>query len=160
MGDLSTSTREDLFQLEKMPALPYEKDDNVQISVTIQRNLDKKQLYRFSYTFFDFLSDIGGLINILLIAISSFVFAFNTHRFDNIMVGKLFKEKDEGDGRDGEKEDKAWKPMQPSRIPKYQDLLAGFLPCCTPLWGRCRYGKRQTAFAKARVKLAGEINVY
>ena len=94
-----------------MPAQPHEKEDNVQISVTIGRNLDKKELHRVPYTVFDFLADIGGLLNILLIVMGSFVFAINTHRFDNKMVGKLFKERDEVVGKGEAKKASAGKPL-------------------------------------------------
>ena len=44
-----------------MTALPYEKDDNVWISLTVERDLSLRVLSRNIYTGFDFLSDIGGL---------------------------------------------------------------------------------------------------
>ena len=68
-----------MFDLEMMPTMPYEFKDNVWVSVTIERDLTLTQHERFIYTFFDYLSDLGGLSGILLIlfAYLSSIWSYN-----------------------------------------------------------------------------------
>ena len=61
LDEWTLDSRENLFDLELMPSLPYEFTDNVWINITIERDLSLTQHERNVYTFFDFLSDLGGL---------------------------------------------------------------------------------------------------
>lgn len=76
-----------------MGAWPYEKDDNVWVSVNIERDLNMNAFERTVYTSFDFLSDLGGLSGILVSGFWIFVNAWNYNSFDNYMVTNLFKMK-------------------------------------------------------------------
>ena len=82
---------EGLFRLVKQEPMPYEKFDSVWVSVTIEVNLDVNHYERKVSTYFDMLSDIGGLTGILgtVFAIVSSIWNFNS--FDNHMVSRLFK---------------------------------------------------------------------
>ena len=58
---------------------------------------------RKCYNILDLLSEVGGMIGILLVLFSSVVSCFNYNNFDNYMVSRLFKikkkysEKDQSD---------------------------------------------------------------
>ena len=82
-----------LFDLDEKTYMPYEKDDNVWLSVTVERNLDLIRNERYIYTFFEFLSDIGGLSETLVIALSASSLILNYNRFDDYMASRLFKVK-------------------------------------------------------------------
>lgn len=82
-----------LFKLEQMGSWPYEKDDNVWISINIERCLSLHKIERCVYNSFDFLSDVGGLSGILVSGLWFFVNAWNHNSFDNFMVANLFKMK-------------------------------------------------------------------
>ena len=44
-----------------MPKRSYEKDDNVQMDITIEMNLDYVTQIRTRYTILDVLADVGGM---------------------------------------------------------------------------------------------------
>ena len=46
---------------------------------------------RKCYNILDLLSEVGGMIGILLVLFSSVVSCFNYNNFDNYMVSRLFK---------------------------------------------------------------------
>ena len=48
---------------------------------------------RKCYNILDLLSEVGGMIGILLVFFSSVVSCFNYNNFDNYMVSRLFKVK-------------------------------------------------------------------
>lgn len=77
--------------------MPYEKDDHVWLSLTIERSLNMQFVERTVYTGFDFLSDVGGLSGILVSALVVFVNAWNYAAFDNYMVTNLYKMKEPDD---------------------------------------------------------------
>ena len=66
LDELTLDVRKGLFKLEQITTYPYEKKDNVWISVTVERNLAMTEFERTIYTGFDFLSDVGGLSGILV----------------------------------------------------------------------------------------------
>ena len=63
------------------------------MDVTFELDLNQKFIMRKSYSFLDLLSDIGGMIGILMGIFSSIVACFNFNNFDNYMVSRLFKVK-------------------------------------------------------------------
>ena len=100
MIGLNKLTQEDiegLFHLEQMVTMPYEKNDHVWLSLTIERSLSMQSIERTVYTGFDFLSDVGGLSGILVSALVVFVNAWNYAAFDNYMVTNLYKMKEPDD---------------------------------------------------------------
>ena len=84
-------TEDGLFKLEQLYSLPYEKKDNVWVSITIERSLAVLEVARTVYTGFDFLSDVGGLSGILVSSLVLFVGAWNHNAFDNFMSANLFR---------------------------------------------------------------------
>ena len=93
LGLITLREETGLFDLDEKTYMPYEKDDNVWLSVTVERNLDLVRNERYIYTFFAFLSDIGGLSGTLFIALSACSLFFNYNRFDDYMASRLFKVK-------------------------------------------------------------------
>ena len=71
--------------------MPYEKKDNVWVSITLERNLALTELQRTTYNFFDFVSDIGGLSGFLFPFFAIIVNIWSFNAFDNTMVSNLFK---------------------------------------------------------------------
>ena len=85
-----------IFELKDLPKRSYEKDSNVQMDITFELNLDRKFIMRKCYSFLDLLSEVGGMIGILMVFFSSVVSCFNYNNFDNYMVSRLFKVKKVG----------------------------------------------------------------
>ena len=63
------------------------------MNITIELDLDQKFIMRKCYSFLDLLSEVGGMIGILMVFFSSVVSCFNYNNFDNYMVSRLFKVK-------------------------------------------------------------------
>jgi len=80
-----------IFKIEPLPVRSQEKDLNVQMELTIERNLDLTQLERSGYTLIDVFSDIGGIQSILISGITILINFFNFQNFDNYMATRLFK---------------------------------------------------------------------
>ena len=91
LGSITLKEHSNLFKLEPLSLFPYEKKDNVWVSVTIERNLGLSVLSRTLYTGFDFVSDVGGLSGFLLGFLAMIVGAWNHNSFDNRMVSHLYR---------------------------------------------------------------------
>ena len=52
--------------MNRMDSLPYEEDDDTWIMVTVEMDPNLMKYERTIYTFFDLLSDLGGLNGILM----------------------------------------------------------------------------------------------
>ena len=61
------------------------------MDITFELELDRKFIMRKSYNFLDLLSEVGGMMSILMVIFSSVVSCFNYNNFDNYMVSRLFK---------------------------------------------------------------------
>lgn len=135
--------------------LAYEKKDNVWISVTIERNLDKAEYSRAIYTGFDFLSDVGGLSGLLMSFVALFVAAWNFNSFDNYMASHLFKIKRSGSEiKSGGPENE---PIRPGVLPNCREYWESWLPDYCQR--KCKYSRRKRALQQARDHLEKEINV-
>ena len=73
--------------------MPYENDDNVWISVTVEMNLNRMDYSRGRYTALDLLSDVGGLYIMFALIFALFLAAWNFNAVDNYMATKLFRVK-------------------------------------------------------------------
>ena len=80
-----------LFRIQQLETRPYEKFDNTWVSVTVEMDLNVVHYERNVYTFFDMLSDVGGLNGILVTILAMFATLWNYNSFDNFMVSRLFK---------------------------------------------------------------------
>ena len=86
LDELTLDVKTGLFKIEQITTYPYEKRDNVWISVTLERNLSMTEYLRTIYTGFDFLSDVGGLSGILMSFLAIIVSLWNYNSFDNAMA--------------------------------------------------------------------------
>lgn len=86
MGQVTLDEQDNLFKLEPLSLFPYEKKDNVWVSVTLERNLGISELNRTIYTGFDFISDVGGLSGSLAGGFAIFIAIWNYNSFDNTMA--------------------------------------------------------------------------
>ena len=91
LDSASWGLHKDLFKIKEMPRLPQEKDENVQILITIEREFDVQSIERMAYTTFDMLSDVGGLLGIMVIISRGAIAIWNFNSFDNFLVSRLFK---------------------------------------------------------------------
>ena len=128
LDEVTLDVKKGLFKLEQITTYPYEKNDNVWISITVERNLDLTEFNRTIYTGFDFLSDVGGLSGILMSFLAIIVGAWNFNSFENIMASNLFKFRRRGDEKD------PGMPLKPSVMPNFFDLILNCIPkkchCC------------------------------
>ena len=61
LDDFTELENEEVFALEEQSKQPYEKDTYTRMDITIEMNLDLRQISRDGYTFLDYVSDIGGM---------------------------------------------------------------------------------------------------
>ena len=54
-------------------------------------DLNVFELERTTYTYFDFLSDVGGLSGIVITFFAAFLSFWNHNSFDNLMATSLYK---------------------------------------------------------------------
>ena len=82
-----------------MPSRPYEIDDNIQMQISIERNLDLTVIARNIYNVFDYISDIGGMLGILVSSAALFLHIWTYNDLEDYMVTRLYKvKKAETDG--------------------------------------------------------------
>jgi hypothetical protein len=80
-----------LFEVKRMTSLPYEWDDNVWLSITVEVDFDVITYEREVYTSLQLLSDIGGLSGILMTIAAALMVLWNYQSFDNYLVSRLFR---------------------------------------------------------------------
>ena len=81
-----------VFNFDPLPIRSYEKkDESVRMEITVEMNLNQREISRVGYTFLDYLSDVGGMQVLLIGAINYFLAFWNYHYFDNYLVTRLFK---------------------------------------------------------------------
>ena len=77
LDDWTGNFHEDLFNLSQLALLPYEWPDDIWTSVTIEMDQNRVDYDRARYTFFDLLSDVGGLSGMFVSIFSVFMGAWN-----------------------------------------------------------------------------------
>ena len=80
-----------LFSMNRRGSLPYEENDATWIMITVEMDPNLMMYERSVYTFFDLLSDIGGLNGILMTIAGIICATWNFNKFDNNMVERLFR---------------------------------------------------------------------
>ena len=93
LDDWTQRERKDLFKLVEQKVVPYEVDDNVWVSVSVNMDLDRMNYSRSRYTALDLLSDVGGIYGIFTQIFGIFLAAWNFNIVENFMVSKLFRMK-------------------------------------------------------------------
>ena len=91
LDELTELSDNSIFKFEQKPMKPYEKDEIVQMDITIEMNLNQLVIARDIYTFLDFLSDIGGIQGMLISGVALFMAFWNYNMLENYMVSKLYK---------------------------------------------------------------------
>ena len=153
---LTTRNVEGLFKFEPMGIMPYEKNDSVWISVTVERSLTMLYYERTVYTTFDFLSDVGGLSGILISGLWIFVHFWNFNSFDNFMAVNLFKMKKPEDNQSSRK--KKHERIVLANYPNCKDLMVSLVPrCCSHL---CKRSRKERVLETARSYLKKELNIF
>ena len=90
LDDITLHEDSSIFKLDKMTNLPYEKDRNVQMTITIEMSLELLVVARTGYTFLDVMSDVGGILSILMTSLAIWIGVWNYKHFDNYLASKLF----------------------------------------------------------------------
>ena len=153
LGSITLKKHSNLFKLEPLSLFPYEKKDNVWVSVTIERNLGLSVLSRTLYTGFDFVSDVGGLSGFLLGFLAMIVGAWNHNSFDNRMVSHLYRIRHD-------KIPKKNTSIKVSRWPQCKDLLFSKFPLRCSKFKCCEKSRYDKALEDARNSLGQEIQIY
>lgn len=83
-----------IFKLNRLPQIPAENHDWTQMEISIEMNLDVTMVSRSYYSLLDVLSDIGGILQVLLTSITFSLIILNYQHIDNFLVTSLFKIKD------------------------------------------------------------------
>ena len=86
---------ENMFSVSKKDVMPYENPNNIHINVTFEMSFSLVKYFRTVYTYFDLLSDVGGLTGMFFSIFAIIVSFWTYNSFDNMMVSKLFKMKRE-----------------------------------------------------------------
>ena len=131
LNDLTLLEKKELFKINRKAIWPYEKKDNVWVSVTIEVDMSLTVIERKIYTLFDLLSEIGGLSQILALIVTAVVACWNYNSFDNMMVTNLFKvqkSRDKLKGSDSEENKSEF--LKLGSMPNCGDIFFSFVPDC------------------------------
>ena len=79
------------FSVKANTVRPYEYYDDVHISVAYEFDLNLYRIDREAYNLLDWLGDLGGLKEALMIIFAFIYGLFNQDTFDNFLVSKLFR---------------------------------------------------------------------
>ena len=86
-------------------------------------DLNRRRVNRRVYNFIDFLGDIGGLNEAILLILTSVVFVFEVNALENFLVSKLMKERVKG------KDEASWdaKELEFNKLSRWDEFIYGFL---------------------------------
>ena len=131
LNSWAESKKKNLFKLQEQKVLPYETDDNVWISVTVEMNLNRMDYSRGRYTAFDLLSDVGGFYIMIATIFALLMAVWNYNSVDNFMVTKLFRVKPEDNNEvlGGKSYQCSSESMTQSRWPYWKEYLISCFSC-------------------------------
>ena len=146
LDEVTKIEHNDLFRVNQKGTIPYERIDNTLASITIEMDLDVTQIERKVYTYFEMLSDAGGLIGIIT-TVFAFISSFwNYESLENFMVSRLYKIKKPAEEGESEPE---YEQIKESGLPAFKSM---FLMCkesfCKCL--KVKRTRRETAMKIAR----------
>ena len=124
-----------------MSNMPYEKDFNIQMAITIEFSMKQLVIARTGYTFLDMLSDVGGIQSLLMSGFAVWLNIWNHKNFDNYLASKLFKVKKIGKSNDLQES------IEPFRCFNIIEFLLGLTPRRLKC---CKKSHRLKNFEKAR----------
>ena len=70
MDEMTLYKDESIFTVERIPQMPAEANDYIQMEVSFEMNLDLVTIKRTYYSLLDVLSDVGGLITVVMNAVA------------------------------------------------------------------------------------------
>ena len=91
LDKITMREHENLFSIHALQPISFEEPRNIWGSVTFEMDLNVLQYERQVYTFFDMLSEVGGLQGMLMMSFGYILSIWNYNSFDNFMVSRLFK---------------------------------------------------------------------
>jgi hypothetical protein len=120
------------------------------------------QYLRDVYTFFDMISDIGGLQGILFSFVAAFLGIVNYNFLQNYMVSKLFRVERKDLTSQQLKEQDYWERTEfinPWRLSSLKMAAAEFLPACLAKICKIRDEHKYKTFEVGRKRLDKEANL-
>ena len=91
-----TEIEDTIFGIKQNTIRPYEYYDNVHISITYEFDLNQYRVDREAYNMLDWLGDIGGLKEAIVIVLSFLYGLLTYNKFENFLVSKLYKSTNKG----------------------------------------------------------------
>ena len=120
-----------------MPTRSQEREYDVMMEISVQRNLDMTMVAREGYTVLDYLSDIGGMQGILVGTFTFILKLWNYNYLEDHLVSKLFKFRETKFEADDA--DKGLLEMRLHPLDNFRGLCRDFLQvlvsrvrCCQP----------------------------
>ena len=135
LDEITELEDETVFHLEQMPQRSYEKDEDVQLDITVEMNLNQLVIARDGYTLLDFISDIGGMQGMMLSGAALILLMWNFNYLENFLVSRLYKLSSHAfpfdDFRSRKSYDQSLNPKKYSNCADYfYDKLPNCLRCC------------------------------
>ena len=163
LDDITELEDDSIFKMEQMPKQPYEFDEFIQMSISVEMNLDQKVIARAGYTFVDYLSDIGGFQGLLISGVGYLLAAWNYNQFDNHMVTRLYKMEKEGVDKQLKIEKKTFfdrsSAVKPSFLANPKEYICDEIPDVLKMCGCLRPNRKERFFKVARDRFAHESNI-
>ena len=91
-----TGHSQDIFNIVEGSRRNTERPGNIHTEIAFFMDLNRHRINRSVYNFLDFLGDIGGLKEAVIILLSCVVFVFEVNSLENFIVSDLMKEKVKG----------------------------------------------------------------
>ena len=91
MDDITELEDSSIFSLEPIPVRPFEKDRDVVMELSIERNLDLRVIAREGYTVLDFLSDLGGMQGLIHMLFGIMLSFWNYKYLEDFLVSRLYR---------------------------------------------------------------------
>ena len=159
MDEITELEADSIFSLEPMPVRPYEKDKDVVMEISIERNLDLKVVSREGYTILDFLSDLGGMQGLIYSVLAMMLGFWNYNYLEDFLVSRLYRlEKTSVNKVPASSFFKNSEFMIPLKLDNPKTYIRESLPTCCAKKRPCRPDRRTMGFALARAKLELETN--
>ena len=86
-----TSLEGSIFSIEKYETRPYEFFDDVHSTVTFEFNLNYNRVDRETYNALDWLGDLGGLKEALLVLLGVVYSLMHYKDFEDFLISKLYR---------------------------------------------------------------------
>ena len=90
-GYFTSSDQEETFAIKELRERPYEQDDKIHVSISIEMDLDRYIVKWNTYTVLDWLSDIGGLYIAAAVVLAFIMSLIKVNSLDNFIVSQIYK---------------------------------------------------------------------